>query len=170
EFWLRAGAAGLSLRHVPVKLGQFRMIAGTKSLSAPTVFWLDNMEIFRRHNRPGAMTGYFTYFHFNHAPPAGPDFAPARAAEEALFERWRDLPAAERDDLRRRSESGRRRACLLAALAALRDGQDQRAGQLLHAAVAGRRRMWMHPLAWLVLAAPTLRPPPPPRFRARWGT
>jgi len=168
EFWLRAGAAGLSLRHVPVKLGQFRMIAGTKSLSAPTVFWLDNMEIFRRHNRPGAMTGYFTYFHFNHARHAGLDFAPARAAEEALFERWRDLPAAEREDLRRRSESGRRRACLLAALAALRDGQDQRADQLLHAAVDGRRRMWMHPLAWLVLAARTLGPRASARFRSGW--
>jgi glycosyltransferase involved in cell wall biosynthesis len=168
EFWLRAGAAGLTLRHLPVKLGRFRMIAGTKSLSAPTAFWLDNMEIFRRHNAPRAMTRYFAFFHFNHALHAGLDFEAAREAEGKLFERWRDLPAPEVAALRRRSAKGLRTAYLLAALAALRKGDDERADRFLDSAVAGRRRMWTHPLAWLVLMAKALGPRTSEHLRSRW--
>ncbi len=156
EFWLRAGGAGLSLRHIPVKLGRFRMIVGTKSLSSPTVFWLDNMEIFRRHNAARAMTRYFTFFHFNHALHAGLDFEVARGAETRLFERWQHLPPAEVAALRRRSGEGRRRAYLLAALAALQAGNREQAKRFLGTAVAGHPGMWLHPLAWLVLLARAL--------------
>jgi glycosyltransferase involved in cell wall biosynthesis len=168
EFWLRAGAAGLSLRHVPAKLAQFRMIAGTKSLSAPTAFWLDNMEIFRRHNPPRALTRYFAFFHFNHAFHAGLDFDAAREAEAKLFERWRDLPVPELADLRRRSARGLRSAYLLAALAALRRGESERVDRFLAAAVADRRWMWFHPLVWLVLMAKALGPRASERLRTRW--
>src|SRR5581483_10330072 len=33
EYWIRAGEAGMKLVHIPEKLGRFRLIAGTKSLS-----------------------------------------------------------------------------------------------------------------------------------------
>ncbi|HXB55097.1 MAG TPA: glycosyltransferase family 2 protein [Vicinamibacteria bacterium] len=158
EFWLRAGSAGLSLCHIPVKLGRFRMIVGTKSLSSPTVFWLDNMEIFRRHNAPRSMTRYFTFFHFNHALHAGLDFEVARGAEARLFERWRDLPPEDVAALRRRSGEGGRRAYLLAALTALERGNREQANHFLGASVVGRPGMWLHPLAWLVLLALALGP------------
>ena len=39
EFWLRTGFSGARMVHVPRKLGLFRMIQGTKSLSSPLAFW-----------------------------------------------------------------------------------------------------------------------------------
>jgi glycosyltransferase involved in cell wall biosynthesis len=168
EFWLRAGGAGLALRHIPVKLGRFRMIVGTKSLSGPTVFWLDNMEIFRRHNTAPAMTRYFTFFHFNHAFHAGLDFGVAGGAEAILFERWQHLPPKEVAALRRRSGEGRRRAYLLAALAGLEAGNREQAKRFLGAAVAGHPGMWLHPLAWLVLLARALGPKASAPVRMCW--
>jgi glycosyltransferase involved in cell wall biosynthesis len=169
EFWLRAGRAGLSLCHTSVKLGKFRMIVGTKSLSSPTVFWLDNMEIFRRHNPPRAMMRYFTFFHFNHALHAGLDFEVARGAEARLFERWQHLPAPEVAALRRRSGKGRRRAYLLAALTAFERGNREQADHFLGASVAGCPWMWLYPLAWLVLLTRALGPRVSEPLRMCWA-
>jgi hypothetical protein len=114
------------------------------------------------------MTRYFAFFHFNHALHAGLDFEAAREAEGKLFERWRDLPAPEVAALRRRSAKGLRTAYLLAALAALRKADDERADRFLDSAGAGRRRMWTHPLAWLVLMAKALGPRTSEHLRSRW--
>src|SRR4051794_31220679 len=46
EYWIRAGDAGLRLVHLPRTLARFRLIDGTESLSSPTVFWEDYLEIF----------------------------------------------------------------------------------------------------------------------------
>ena len=64
EYWIRAGENGLRLTHIPRKLGKFRMISGTKSLSSDTVFWPENLEIFRRYNGAKAMKPFLTYFYF----------------------------------------------------------------------------------------------------------
>jgi glycosyltransferase involved in cell wall biosynthesis len=44
EYWLRIGRNGLKAVHIPIKLGMFRMIQGTKSLSSPTIFWPDSLK------------------------------------------------------------------------------------------------------------------------------
>ena len=49
EYWVRAGRHGLKFHYLPVPLGKHRYIAGIKTLSSPTVFWEDYMEIFRRY-------------------------------------------------------------------------------------------------------------------------
>ncbi|MEW6570834.1 MAG: glycosyltransferase family 2 protein, partial [Nitrospirota bacterium] len=64
EYWIRAGMAGLRFKHIPEKIGNFRMVSGTKSLSDPTVFWNERLEIFRRYNGAGKMKKFFIYYFY----------------------------------------------------------------------------------------------------------
>src|SRR5262249_14132896 len=61
EYWIRAAAEGLQLQLLPEKLGKFRMIEGTKSLSGTNVFWPDYLEIFRRYSKRNRMWLFFAY-------------------------------------------------------------------------------------------------------------
>ena len=91
EYWIRAGHAGLRLVHIPRKLGKFRLIEGTKSLSSPTVFWGDYLEIFRRYRRGHAGTVLCRLL----LQPRHPqEFHLGRTLEEgnAVFERWAGCP------------------------------------------------------------------------------
>ena len=102
EYWIRAGSHGLKMVHIPVKLGRFRMIKGTKSLSDPTVFWPDRLEIFRRYNGAKCMKPFLTYFFFNKLIHSDFDLAKSLSCFDLLFEsRWQDLPENERQILRR---------------------------------------------------------------------
>ncbi len=65
EFWLRMGKAGCHFSHVHQPFARFRMITGTKSLSSPTVFWNDELEIFRRYQGSTKMEPFFAYYIYN---------------------------------------------------------------------------------------------------------
>jgi len=127
EYWIRAGHAGLRLIHIPRKLGRFRLIEGTKSLSSPTVFWGDYLEIFRRYRKSGSLGPFFGAYYYNLAIHR--DFDLDRTLEEGqvVFERWAGLPAAERSALERQARRGFGLACVLTARALLSAGREKEA-------------------------------------------
>jgi hypothetical protein len=151
EYWIRAGAAGLRLRHLPEKLGKFRMIEGTKSLSSPTVFWEDYLEIFRRYRGSGALGDFFAYYYYNLARQFGGD--PLRAIKEGarVFDRWQGLPERERSALGRVARRGQALAEVLLARDLQRAGADAEAGVMLRQALAKRPRLALRPAAFGVV-------------------
>jgi glycosyltransferase involved in cell wall biosynthesis len=151
EYWIRAGAAGLRLRHLPEKLGKFRMISGTKSLSSATVFWADYLEIFRRYRRGGSLGDFFGFYYYNLARELGGDVGRAMMEGELVFERWRDLPEGERSALRRDARHGRALMHLLVARDRQRAGERPEASALLRQALAGRPALVFRPIGSGVL-------------------
>jgi hypothetical protein len=147
EYWIRAGAAGLRLHHLPEKLGKFRMIKGTKSSSSPTVFWEDNLEIFRRYRGSGSLGDHFAFYYYNLARQFGGDPVWAVKEGERVFERWRDLPEDERRTLRRDASRGRALAQVLLARDLQRAGADTEAGAMLRQALAERPALALRPVA-----------------------
>jgi hypothetical protein len=151
EYWIRAGAAGLRLRHLPAKLGKFRLMAGTKSLSSPTVFWEDYLEIFRRYRGAGRLARFFGYYYYNLARLAGGDLPRAVRDGERVFERWRGLPKPEQAALSRDA----RRGLALAQILLIRDGQrggtQPRPGAALRAAMAADPPLALRPLTLGIL-------------------
>jgi glycosyltransferase involved in cell wall biosynthesis len=115
EYWVRAGQAGLNLTHVPKKLAAFRMIAGTKSLSSPTVFWSDFLEMVRRYRGPKRMAVFFAYFYMNCAKynAWNSQAMPQEAGRQ--LQRWAHLGASERALIARQSAYGEGFACFLIA-------------------------------------------------------
>jgi glycosyltransferase involved in cell wall biosynthesis len=147
EYWLRAGSRGLVLEHIPVKLASFRMIQGTKTLSSPTAFWEDQLEIFRRHHGAGAMRKYLRYYYFNLAIHAGSDLKAAAEQGVSAFEHWRGLPASEVRTLRRAAQAGLWDAGFLCAIQMHRDGRVEEARRLYTETVRSCgalnvRRLW----------------------------
>jgi glycosyltransferase involved in cell wall biosynthesis len=142
EYWIRAGHAGLRLQHVPAKLARFRLIAGTKSLSSPTAFWEDYLEIFRRYRGRRPLRCFFAYYYYNLARPLDFDLEAAVRDGERVFARWRSLPAPELARLRGQAEQGRALAGLLLANDLERRGRASEAARL-------RSHLGRHP--WLLL-------------------
>ncbi len=176
ELWIRAGHAGLVMRHIAERLGAFRWVPGTKSLSSPIVFWEDYLEIFRRYRGAARLGTFLGYYYYNVArqvpavagqvpPPCKGDGqgkvleAEIEAAEQRLFERWAHLSGEERSRLGEQSARGRRLCRLLLANDLLGSGASQDARRQFEAAVASRPRLVMHPFAlwYLVRSAAGLR-------------
>ena len=130
EYWLRAGSRGLVLEHIPVKLSSFRMMPGTKTLSSPTAFWDDQLEIFRRHHGARAMRKFLRYYYFNLAIHAGSDLKVAAERGESAFDHWRGLPATEVRTLRRAARNGLRDAGFLCVIQLHRAGRVEEARRL----------------------------------------
>jgi hypothetical protein len=147
EYWIRAGAAGLRLRHLPQKLGKFRMIEGTKSLSSPTVFWGDQLEIFRRYRGSGSLGDFFAFFYYNVARQFDGDLLQATKEGARVFERWRSLPEGERAALDRDARRGQALALVLLARDLQRAGADAAAGAMLQRALAERPALALRPVA-----------------------
>jgi glycosyltransferase involved in cell wall biosynthesis len=146
EYWIRAGAAGLRLRHLPEKLGKFRMIEGTKSLSSPTVFWEDYLEIFRRYRR-GRLVDFFAFYYYNLARQFGGDVLRATQEGARVFERWRDLSESELAALTRDAHRGQALALILLARDLQREGAEAEADAILCQALAKRPGLALRPLA-----------------------
>jgi glycosyltransferase involved in cell wall biosynthesis len=148
EYWIRAAHSGLRLVHLPRKLATFRLIAGTKSRSSPTVFWEDYLEIFRRSRGARVLGPFFGFYYYNLALHGGFDLDRARTDGLALFARWAALPADERRVLEAQADRGFALACVLSArdllkaerlkeaTRAFRRGMRQRPGLAAHPAVA----------------------------------
>ena len=93
EFWLRVGASGAGMLHVDRRLGKFRLIPGTKSLSSPTVFWEDHLELFRRYQGVSRMRRYVEQYLFEEMNRANATLDEALARYQRIVERrWGALP------------------------------------------------------------------------------
>ncbi|HEY6192864.1 MAG TPA: glycosyltransferase family 2 protein [Bacteroidota bacterium] len=107
EYWIRAGDAGLVLSHLREKLGKFRLIRGTKSLSSPTVFWEDYLEIFRKYRKNRGLSKYLAFYYFNLALSFNLDVDRAFLSDRRLFERWNSLEEKVRKSLSRQANRGK---------------------------------------------------------------
>lgn len=147
EYWIRAGHMGARLIHIPAKLGQFRLIEGTKSLSSPTIFWADYLEIFRRYGRGRSMTLFFAYFYYNLGRQFGYDMAQAREQGQHAFAQWQALPPDELRALESQASKGFARACLMLASDVYSQGENAKASTLFRLGLFRSPLLAMHPFA-----------------------
>jgi len=136
EYWLRMGKAGLRAVHVPVKLGKFRMIQGTKSLSSPTIFWAEQLEVFRRYNGAKAMEPFLRYYFYNEGLHNGLDLDILREKQQQLFHQWGHLDAHELLVLESESQQALVNASFMLAYVAMLKGQNKNANSLYKKAIA----------------------------------
>jgi glycosyltransferase involved in cell wall biosynthesis len=115
EYWVRAGQVGMRLHHIREKLGQFRMMKGTKSLSSPLVFWPDYLEIFRRYRGHRTLPRFFAYYYYNVILQADLDIARGMELGRRVLDRWQGLPDEERQAMARQADRGFALACVLVA-------------------------------------------------------
>ena len=151
EYWIRAGQTGLVLTHLPVKLGKFRMISGTKSLSSPLAFWPDMLEIFRRYNGASVMSRFFAEFLYSVGLHNGFDVILMHQHCDRVFKRWKSLPEKEYEELKTKAKDGFYRACLMLSSTAYDQGEDLKARVLFHQVITSRLLLALHPIALLVL-------------------
>lgn len=152
EYWVRAGGAKLCLHHLPVKLARFRMIPGTKSLSSPTAFWADQLEIYRRTRGAARLGVFFAYYYYNLGNSLG--WQADRLAEERLhvLSRWEALPAAEAQAIRQQADRGYALGCLLLASELAKRPDADRGRVFLSRAITSRPSLLLHPLTfWYLL-------------------
>jgi glycosyltransferase involved in cell wall biosynthesis len=145
EYWIRAGAAGLRLQHLPQKLAQFRLIEGTKSLSSPTAFWEDYLEIFRRY-RGGPLAEFFAFYYYNLALQWAGDLPRATREGRRVFERWQSLPPRALAALDRDARRGQALAGVLLARDLQRTGAEAPARAMLRRALGERPSLALRPL------------------------
>lgn len=147
EYWVRAGHTGMKLLHIPHKLGKFRMIRGTKSLSSPVVFWDEYLEVFRRYRGSRGMSMFFAYYYYNLARQCDFDLDQAVEKGQQAFTRWQELPFGERQIIAQQAQRGLALACLLVANELRRGRFCERAGMTFRRGLANRRLLMLHPFA-----------------------
>ena len=147
EYWIRAGHVGLKLRHIPYKLGKFRLIQGTKSLSSPTVFWEDYLEIYRRYRGSRTLGIFFAYYYYNLAKYLDFNLEQTFENGQRVFARWQMLSEEERRTLARQARRGRDLACLLVARDLLKRRLRKKAGVAFMQTISKRPLLVFHPLA-----------------------
>ena len=140
EYWLRVGEAGLKAVHIPIKLGKFRMITGTKSLSSPTVFWPDSLELFRRYNGASNMAPFFKYYFYNEGLNTKFDIDLMKQRGESMFNRWDSLSKKELLILQEKALKGFNGACLMLAHEAYIQGDTKKANEIFRVAVS--QKIW----------------------------
>lgn len=145
EYWIRAGHSGVRLQHIPQKLGKFRLIKGTKSLSSPTVFWEDHLEIYRRYRGSQAMGIFFAYYYYNLARQTDFDLEQAIAQGKEVFARWQSLTIEEQREIANQAQRGVALACLLLAGEFYGQQRYARADLSFKAGVARHRWLVLHP-------------------------
>lgn len=147
EYWVRAGQAGLDFRHTPSKLAKLRDMPGTKSQSSPTVFWQDQLEIYRRHRGSSALAIYFAYYYYNLGLEYEFDLEQISLKGQQAFGRWSGLPTSEQQIIAQQADRGFALGCLLLASELHRRGFPQQAATTFRRSLANRRNLAFHPLA-----------------------
>lgn len=145
EFWIRAGHEGLRLVHIPNKLANFRLIAGTKSLSSPTIFWEDYLEIFRRYRGASALAGFLGFYYYNLAKHREFDLDRALEDGRGAFARWATLPPNDQSMLERQAHLGFSLACVLVARDLLKADRQRDADAAYRRGLRKHRRIATHP-------------------------
>ena len=146
EYWIRAGETGLKLQHIPFKLGKFRMIPGTKSLSSLTAFWGDQLEIFRRYRGINNLSIFFAYYYYNLAKQSNFLIEKMQVRDPGVFSQWDNLPLADRQQIEKQANLGLAKAFLLMANDLLLK-QPERANSLFKKGVASRSYLIFHSFA-----------------------
>jgi glycosyltransferase involved in cell wall biosynthesis len=149
EYWVRAGQVGLNLRHVPNKLGKFRLIRGTKSLSSTTAFWGDYLEIFRRYRRRRGISIFFAYYYYTLAKQFDYDIERMPKREPSVFARWEQLPLHECQFMEQEANEGLALACMLVANNLCRQQRKDLAKLAFRRGQAWAKHMAFHPFALL---------------------
>lgn len=168
EFWIRVGSSGARMLHVPRPLAKFRMAEGTKTLSSPTAFWADHLELFRRHHGPARMTPYVEQYLFQEVAKTGCSIDEARERYEGLAtKRWSALPEA--GALRQLGAKSCPGALVRLADDAWNAGDARRARVLLAQAFERSRSVLFHPRA-AVLVTKLLSGPFAPQARRLWSS
>ncbi|BDG05824.1 glycosyltransferase [Anaeromyxobacter oryzae] len=167
EFWIRVGSSGARMKHVPQRLAKFRMADGTKTLSSPTAFWADHLELFRRHHGAAHMRRYVEQYLFQEMAKTGCTIDEARARYERIAaKRWSGIPeGAALLELGTAAVPG---ALVRLADDAWNTGDARRARAVFREALARSRSALLHPRA-LVLLAKLLSGPLAPRVRRLWS-
>lgn len=158
EFWIRAGKNRLNLQHVPHKLGKFRMIEGTKSLSSATAFWGDQLEIFRRYHRRRGMSQFFAYYYYNLAKQFDYDIDRMPKREPTVFARWERLPLLEFQFMEQEADKGFALACMLVANDLYRQQRTDLAIQTFRRGQTERKYHILHPFALLYYVQRAISP------------
>jgi len=136
EYWLRIGKAGFKTAHVPTKLGKFRMIQGTKSLSSPTIFWMEQLEIFRRYNGSKAMEPFLRYYFYNEGLHNGLNLDELRKKKYQLFHQWGHFDAHEFSVLESKSQEALVNASFMLAYESVVNGESKKANSIFRGAIA----------------------------------
>ena len=166
EFWIRTGAAGARLMHVPQRLARFRWEPGTKSTSSPTAFWADHLELFRRHRGPRRMRRYVEQYLAEEVRRNEVSMDEALARFGGIAEkRWSGLPDAA--VLRALGPAAIPGAWVRLADDAWNEGRAQEARELLRKAARASGSARLHPRA-AVLQAKLLAGPLSPLVRRGW--
>lgn len=148
EYWIRAGHHGLSLRHIPHKLGRFRLIPGTKSLSSPTIFWSDYLEIFRRYRGAQHLSRFFAYYFYNVAKHMDDDLERTLLECQSALRRWDSLPRSEQLVVQNQVQKGYAIGHLMIAIDMQRQGKPDMARLAFERAIQQRPALTIHPLAF----------------------
>ena len=152
EYWIRAGHAKLHLQHSPYKLGKFRWVPGTKTMSSGTIFWGDYLEIFRRYRGIHRLAIFFAYYYFNLAQHVNYDLQQAIQQGQQVLTRWQHLPAREQKAITQQTEIGKALCCFLVANTLHRQQRYTEAQRIYRVGLIGRPWLAFHPLAlWYLL-------------------
>ncbi|MEK6531630.1 MAG: glycosyltransferase family 2 protein [Deltaproteobacteria bacterium] len=146
EYWIRAGEHGLGLCHINKRLAKFRMTKGTKTSSSPTVFWEEQLEVFRRHNRDTKMRRFFAEYFYSLSIHNGFDIPAAKKEFNATLKRWACLPADELNGLNEEAGKGLQTGLLKIANEAFLKGERAKAEIAAGEAIMSAPLLRMHPL------------------------
>lgn len=149
EYWLRMGAAGCRFRHIRQPFARFRMVTGIKSLSSPTVFWPDELEIRRRHLGVASLEPTFAYYVFNRGMQGDLDVPGLRSALARVVEGLVARVPDEAVRMRVQAERAFAHGCLLLSTWARQNGESDLACAC-DAVVdeAGSRLRWSRDWIW----------------------
>ncbi len=136
EYWVRGGYNGMRFEHIRVDLSKFRLIAGTKSLSSPTVFWPDTIEIYRRY-APGSLLTTCAYYFYNLVLAHQWDLQAAEGEYERELTETHQIPVEERPAFDAVKARGHRLGTVICAIDALRSGDETTADRLYGEAMRG---------------------------------
>lgn len=156
EYWIRAGHKGLRLYHITEKLGKFRLIEGTKSLSNPTIFWADQLEIFRRYRGAHCLGVFFAYYYYNLARQV--DFDLSQIPSKQNFPRWQMLSQEEQEVIQRQAKRGFALSCILIADDLRRKQRKEESWLIFKKALSIKRLFSLHPLGLTYLIKHLLGP------------
>ncbi|MBI1355434.1 MAG: glycosyltransferase [Acidobacteria bacterium] len=148
EYWVRAGANGLRLEHLPVELAMFRMISGTKTTSSPNAFWPDNLEIFRRYGKAGRLAPACGYYFYNLALEHQWNLHVAAERYQGVAAKWRTLAESERATALDSAALGEGLGRVICAIDAVRRNETGLARELFGQALEKHPAVRGHALAW----------------------
>jgi hypothetical protein len=114
------------------------MILGTKSLSSPTAFWPDMLEIFRRYNGADKMAGFFSYYFYNIARACGYDMGETLVQGSRILDRWKMLDSRERETLENEMNKGFEKSFLISMNRALIENGEASGLSIYNAALQER--------------------------------